>query len=336
MKFVWRQSLWIILLIMGYQLSGQAAFEMRGMTMVAPPRPISSMALHEIRHTNSNWVALVPYAFQRGESCQVQYNHNGRWWGENVQGVQESIQHAQAAGLKVMLKPQVYIRSKWTGDIDCGAEQNWKTWEESYKAYIMLFAKMAQENEVELFCLGTELKNPIAERPEFFRNLIRDIKQVYTGKLTYAANWDDYDRVPFWEELDYIGVNAYCPLTDSSTPDVKELDRKWKPYIRDMEKYANKKGRKILFTEYGYLSIDACAWKPWEVQYELDKHQVNEVAQANAFECLFRNLSGKTWWAGGFIWKWYPGEMGHEGHMPKDFTPQNKLAQQVIEKWYCR
>lgn len=313
-----------------------AHFEMRGITMVAPQKPIGIDPLHEIKHLNSNWVALVPYAFQRNEDCAVHYNEKGRWWGENIEGIVSSILLAKDAGLKVMLKPQIYIHGKWTGDIDCRTNTDWGKWEKEYTDYTLKFAKIAQENGVEMLCFGTELKNPIKERPAYFLNLIKQIRAVYKGQLTYAANWDDYEKVPFWKELDYIGINAYWPLSSTLTPGVPELNAKWKPFVRDMEKFTQKHGKKVVFTEFGYLSVDRSAWKSWEVQYKLEKQALNEQAQANAFESLFASLSEKKWWSGGFIWKWYPANMGHEGQMPKDFTPQGKIAQTVIEKWFCR
>lgn len=313
------------------------SFDVRGMTMVAPHQPIDIEPLHKIRHTNSNWVALVPYAFQRGEDCVVQYNSNGRWWGENIEGIRGSVDLAKRAGLKIMLKPQIYIHGKWTGDIECNSDSYWKSWEESYTKFIMQFASIAQEKEVELLCFGTELKNPIKERPAYFVQLIKDIRKIYKGQLTYAANWDDYDMVKFWKELDFIGINAYCPLSEKETPTVAELTTKWKPYMKNMEKFSKKFGKKILFTEYGYLPINGSTLKPWEVPHQLEKYDLNEMVQANAFEGLFSCLSTKSWWAGGFIWKWFPiSGNGRDGKPHKDFTPQDKMAQKVIERWYCR
>jgi hypothetical protein len=54
---------------------------------------------------------------------------------------------------------------------------------------------------MELFCFGTELGNAIAKRPQYWSQLIVKIRKIYTGKLTYAANWDDFDKVPFGRNL---------------------------------------------------------------------------------------------------------------------------------------
>ena len=51
-------------------------------------------------------------------------------------------------------------------------------------------------------------------------------------------------------------------------------------------------------------------------------------------EALFDTFWKKDWWAGGFLWKWYPDEKSHEGHYQRGYTPQGKLSEKCIEKWY--
>ena len=66
--------------------------------------------------------------------------------------------------------------------------------------------------------------------------MILKIKEVYKGKLTYAANWDEFKRVPFWKALDYIGVDAYFPLSDKKTPTVAEFEKGWKSHKKEIQK----------------------------------------------------------------------------------------------------
>jgi hypothetical protein len=71
-----------------------------------------------------------------------------------------------------------------------------------------------------LFCFGTELvwlQRPCTGHNSFI------IRKIYSGKLTYAANWDDFDKVP-WNQLDYIGIDA-LPLSEAITPTVAELNK---------------------------------------------------------------------------------------------------------------
>ncbi|HPN69996.1 MAG TPA: hypothetical protein PLZ32_10770 [Saprospiraceae bacterium] len=333
---MWQTIMATVLCILSCFDSNAQSFEFRGLTMVAPPRKIDIEPIHRMRQTNANWVALVPYAFQRMTESNIKYNLNGQWWGENVEGIKSSIELAHRGGMHVMVKPQIYVRGAWTGDIDYKTDAEWQTWEKDYSAYILAYANVAQEGGAELFCLGTELKTPIKRRPAYFQQLIKEVRKIYKGKITYAANWDDYQMPKFWQDLDYIGVNAYHPLTESPMPSKHELGKEWKSYMAKMARFSRKMDRKILFTEFGYLSVDGCAWKPWEMQDNLKVHNLNEDAQAVAFDALFECFARQSWWAGGFIWKWFPNKMGHEGNLAKDFSPQDKKAEAIVEQWYCR
>jgi len=46
-----------------------------------------------------------------------------------------------------------------------------------------------------------------------WRALIAEVRTVYAGPLSYAANFDEVGQVGFWDALDAIGVNAYYPLS---------------------------------------------------------------------------------------------------------------------------
>ena len=61
----------------------------------------------------------------------------------------------------------------------------------------------------------------------YFKQLIKDVRAVYAGKLTYAENWDCYADVPFWSDLDYIGMDAYFPIAEGSNPSEQELEEGW-------------------------------------------------------------------------------------------------------------
>jgi len=207
-------------------------------------------------------------------------------------------------------------------------------WESNYKAYLMNMVDIAIQEDVEMICIGTEINYSATKRESFWRDMIAEIRDRYDGQLTYSANWDSYMNVPFWDALDFIGISAYFPLTDASTPNFVELLSKWRPIVKKLEKYSSKQNKRILFTEFGYLSVDGCAYKAWELEKQVHQLSINEQAQANSIESLFLAFWSKDFWAGGFLWKWFPNMKGHEGYIDKDYTPQHKLAQQVLERWY--
>lgn len=312
-----------------------SVFKMRGLSFVAPPRPFAKAPMMDVKAVNSDWIAVIPYGFTKLNTASVHYEADGwKWWGERMVGVQTTIDSAHKAGLNVMLKPQVYVPGGWTGGLDFKTNEEWEQWEKSYENYLLPFVDLAEKTKVAVVCIGTEFKMGITKRESFWRGLIKKVRQKYRGKLVYAANWDEYEKVPFWDDLDYIGVNAYFPLVNKTTPSVSELQEAWKPIYESLEAFHKKYKKPIIFTEFGYLSVDGCTFNSWEIEKRVHETPLNEQAQANALDGLFATFWNAKWWVGGFLWKWFPEGQGHEGYFAKDYTPQGKKAEEVLKKWY--
>jgi len=313
--------------------------KMKGITLVAPPRPFNENPMTPMTEVGADWVAVIPYGFCSGEKTKVHFNTTRQWWGERPIGAKETIRLAKEQNMKVLLKPQIWMHDGWIGSLDFDSDENWKKWEDSYTDYILTFAKIADTMDVELFCIGTEVKVSVQKREAYWRGLIKEVRKVYKGKITYAANWDEYPDVPFWDDIDIIGVDTYFPLSDSKTPTVEELIKAWKPILKKLRRFYKKTGKPIAFTEYGYMSIDGCAYKNWEIENKRMQIPVNQQAQANAIDALFEVFWKEEWWAGGFLWKWYSDYKGDgQGRRAKfravDYTPQGKIAEDVLRKWF--
>lgn len=308
-----------------------AKFEYKGMSLVAPIKELENTGLDQLRAIHVNAISLIPYAFVDVDNAAIRYNNKRQWWGEKTEGIIASNQLAHNSKMTVMLKPHLWINHGfYTGNLNFKTDAEWVKWEADYDKYILDFAKLAQTEKIELFCFGTELGNAIAKRPQYWSDLIVKIRKIYSGKLTYAANWDDFDKVPFWNELDFIGIDAYFPLSNAVTPTVAELNKAWQEHILKMDKLQAKIKKKILFTEFGYRNSDQAAKEPWSE----NQHIKNNLAQANAFESLFQSLSQKSWFAGGFAWKWYADDYYKQKQNNIDYTPQEKPALEIIKKWY--
>lgn len=311
--------------------------KMGGVTFVAPRQPVDSAALGAMKRVNANWVALVPYAMLRDGEARLRYNHPRQMWGETHAGVAECARLAHQQGLKVMVKPQVWLhRGTYTGHFSLESETDWQTFEAGYRDYILGFAWVADSAGVELFCLGTEFDQFVEKRPLFWKTLIADVRKVFRGKLTYAANWNSYRAFPHWPDLDFVGVNAYFPLCPRDTPTAQTLDAHWKPWVREVEAFHRRHGKPVLFTEYGYRSLDGCAKEPWESSRDAP---ANPEAQRRSYEALYRQFWAKPWVAGGFLWKWYDRDQLAETdsrwfRRATDYTPQGKPAEATIRAWY--
>ena len=307
-----------------------SGFLIKGISLVAPPQLVNENALQPIVDIHSNYIAIMPYSFCTPGDPVIRHNYNGQWWGESDIGATACIEMAHKKNLAVMIKPHLWIKhGEYTGAFTLASEKDWKLWEDSYREYILHYANIADSMKAELLCIGTELGATIKARPQFWNLLIDSIKKTYHGKLTYAANWDDYKSFPFWEKLDYIGVDAYFPLAIEETPSINSIKKGWEIYKDELEKISIEYKRPILFTEYGYRNVDYNCSEPWK---ENDGNQ-NDEAQANAMDAFYQSFAGNKWFSGGFVWKWYADSLRHHNRKI-DFTPQNKPAAKVIENWY--
>ena len=309
-------------------------FGFKGLSVVAPKQDVGNQPYCDLRSIGANAVAVIPFGFSRQGQAKVQYDYaDWQWWGETKKGAERSIEYAHSEGLKVMLKPQIYIPGSWPGAVDF-VEEDWTKWEASYRTFILDFARIAQRQQVEVFCIGTELDLAAIKRSRFWLDLIKELRGVYKGQLTYAANWDKYDQIDFWADLDFIGIDAYFPLLDKKDARVRDLKKAWSNHVNGMELLVQKYNKPVLFTEYGYLSVDNCAFENWTLEAKRRSLAANEQAQDIAFEALYSTFAEKDWWAGGFVWKWYIDEGTRERRPETDYTPQAKKAFYTIKKWY--
>ena len=102
--------------------------------------------------------------------------------------------------------------------------------------------------------------------------LIAAVRAVYSGELTYAANFDQYRAVGFWPSLDLIGINAYFPLRahpiGASEPSAleSELEASWRRILGEIRAFRAEAGAgdvPVLFTELGYTSRVDSTIEPW-------------------------------------------------------------------------
>lgn len=310
--------------------------KMGGVSLVAPSSPVKGGWAKAVKESGAGWVILLPYAYSYQGKTEVFYDMKGQWWGERKEGVIATIRHATSQGLKVCLKPMVWIPGSWPGSFTMEDEEGWKAWEASYRNYILGLAKIGEAEGVSMMCIGTEFKISSAERPAFWRQLAKDVRAVFSGKVTYAANWDNFHKVTFWDAMDYIGVDAYFPLSDEELPTVKDLKRKWAAPGFRLQSFARRFKKKILFTEFGYRSVDQCAWKQWLLEKVPFHKQVNLQAQVNGYQAFFEYFWDKSWFAGAFLWQWYHNHYSAGGEKNSDYTIQRKPAADLVKTWFSK
>jgi hypothetical protein len=239
-----------------------------------------------------------------------------------------AINQAHALGMKVMLKPHVDVQTdQWRGDIIPSRQ-----WFKSYKDYMLCYARLAERYNVELFSIGTELTNiTLPKWQAHWEDLIDEIRQVFTGRLVYSANWDEYQTVGFWDRLDFVGIDAYFPLTEKKNPGKEELIAAWETHARQIDSCLkkNKLDKPVVFTEVGYSSADGTNTKPWAVFANLSAESIDQEEQALCLEAMLLACSNYPWFRGFYWWSYFP----QKRWSPLGYTIRGKEAEEIMTKW---
>ena len=341
------------LLIAGWFGSGAFAQE---------PFLLGGIQVNEDDH--DRWSAALHQAGMNTVQVTV-YAHQGPWHGPNLwfedeePSVLAEIRAARRGGLRVVLIPRVALdhnepdnRFLWHGLVYPRSEPELAEWFRRYTAFVVKWARIAAEEDVEVFGVGSEMNSlaatlPVADIPnlpayyldeeqqqdlralvrsqdhrfteevrlsmgagdvvsfgdlllkrnhaerawakiyvfagedtpieamnrrrrlltEHWRTLIATVREVYSGKLTFAANFDNYHEVAFWDRLDLIGINAYFPLRKSPSDPLREADLvdSWRGIFGKIDAFRAEHSlrQKVVFTELGYSRYEAVTVAPW-------------------------------------------------------------------------
>ena len=295
-------------------------------------------AIAELIKAQVEWVAVVPFMYQEreGSSELSSQRKDGKFTKRDSTFIQ-AINDLHKKGLYVHLKPHVWLGEGWRSNIRHKTDKQWDTWFQSYRNRMLHYATMAELTATELLCVGTELRTSIKEQPEAWEKLIKDIRRIYSGKLTYAANWyDEYEHITFWDKLDYIGIQAYFPLTKGRKPDLEMIKKGWIPHMETLSQFSQACQKPVLFTEVGYRSEASATMKPWEWSsaFEVLFKKKSDRTQFLAYEALFQELWHQDWFAGVYIWQWDTRSSKASATKNLDFSPRFKPAENVMAKWF--
>ena len=245
---------------------------------------------------------------------------------------------ARSAGLDVLFVPTIGVsRGVNRSDISMRTQADWRAWFRQYGEFVGHTADLAAEAGAAGMTIGMELRRTVGQDEEW-RAVADAVRQRFPGWLTYAANWDDYESVEWWSVVDYIGVQAYFELgvpAEGTNGESRQrfLRERWRPIRDRIEAVSRASGRPVLFTEIGYPSWNRGTERPWSWREE---GLADSDLQADAYTAAFQTFWSQPWFAGMYWWKWYASDRLDRRDWSRDYTPQNKPAQQVLEAWYNR
>ncbi len=267
--------------------------------------------LAQLKTNNFEWITVVPYIGQevhnkppiRASSALASDSSSFDW-------ITQYADLAAPYNFRLMVKPHIWLSSSqggtWRSDIAMESEAAWDVWFTYYTRYLLALATVAEDIGADMFCIGTELHSAVMAKPDRWRALIAQIRQVYSGNLTYAANWsDDLETIPFWDALDYIGIQAYFPVAEVKHPTLAEIETGWQTQAGRLERLAHQYNKPILFTEIGYRSTASAALTPWEWTSARDFFRpISHETQALAYTAFFNVVWEQPWFAGAHLWQW--------------------------------
>ena len=296
----------------------------------------SQLAMDGVVEINANAVAIVSrYQVAHQWASDV---YADDYYTESLANITQAIQDAQARGLQILLKPHLGgADGTWSGNL---TPNDADAFFESYKAHILDLARIAEANDVEVFSLGNEMGELYGpEYTDYWLDIITDVRDIYSGDVTIAAQYWQAGNIEFWDELDFIGINGYFPLSDAPVPTVEKLIAAWTTMDSGLAQWlgmsvvdytqslSEQYDLPVIFTEIGFRSIEGAASDPGD--YDL-VGEVSEEAQANMMEA-FMQVWGEQgdWFEGSFLWGWNVAQ-GQDN----DYSVQDRLAEEIVADAY--
>jgi hypothetical protein len=194
-----------------------APFAPRG--TFSDPRVMESLRLMKER-TGATHVILVPCGWQK-----TQMSEEINFFGEGTPSDKELcelISYAKLLGFNVILKPTVNCENGvWRAyinffDNEVPCEPKWSRWFASYEKFQLHYAELAEKTGCSMFITGCEMV--MAQRRELeWRCLIKKVKTVFSGPISYNTDKYQEDHVAWWDCVDVISSSGYYPFGSWNT-----------------------------------------------------------------------------------------------------------------------
>lgn len=313
--------------------------------------------IEDLRALGVDWIAIHPYG-RIGRDGTVSWRSGRGRFGERGGGararrdpgdlrdprqlrseapgwLRRPIEEAHRQGIKILVKPHLaYWGSgfSWRGEVEFDGRDEWERFFATYGDWITAMA--AFSHDADGFAVGTELDRTVGHE-ERWREIIDAVRSVYPGPLTYAANWSDYEDVPFWDALDAVGIQAYFPLVREGAgdggagdlggaPSAETLAAGWRGIMERMRGFSARTGKPIVFTELGYNLSAKAPYEPWD--YEVGGPDA-ETVQELCMTVALRAIEAEPAVVGAFLWKWFPGN-----RTPRNFAMSTAAMRRVIAR----
>ena len=239
----------------------------------------------------------------------------------------EMISYAKSLGLRIILKPLVNCKNgTWRAhinffDVDVPGEPQWKNWFRSYTEYQLHYAKIAEKMNCEMLIIGCEMVQ--AQRiEEHWRNLIKQVRGIYSGLISYNTDKYQEEYVSWWDAVDVISSSGYYPVKD------------WDNQLDRIEKTIEKYNKPFFFAESGCPSRIGSSNIPNDWAHKGD---ISLYEQADYYSVMFKKVSQRSWIQGFGLWDWQSHlYLKEQGIYNKGYAVYGKPACDVIMQFYSK
>ncbi|WP_395245304.1 glycoside hydrolase family 113 [Agromyces sp. MMS24-K17] len=236
-----------------------------------------------------------------------------------------AIRRAHALGLEVCLKPVVNVADgTWRAfigffDWDVPGEPSWTDWFAAYRRFILHAAAIAEAEGCAMLCIGCEMVRTDGQEAHW-RRLIAEVREVYSGPITYNCDKYQEDRVGWWDAVDVISSSGYYPIDE------------WDAQLDRIERVVEATGKPFFFMEAGCPSREGSPARPndWNLV-----GAPSGAAQAEYFEAMFAACRARPWVRGLMLWDW-PADLydAADAAGNDDYCPYGKPAAAIMTAAY--
>lgn len=277
--------------------------------------------MHE--RLNVNWTAITFAALQaHPQATVIPYQDEPTVTDEEIR---IAVLEAKQLGLKTVLKPVVNCADgTWRAhinffDIDVPCEPKWSDWFASYTAFIVHYAKLAQELEADMLCIGCEMVQT-DRREQQWRALIAEVRQYYSGLITYNCDKYQEGQVKWWDAVDVISSSGYYPIDqwDSELDRIQQIVKQHnKPFFFMEAGCPSREGSPLLPNDWGLLGAPS------------------EQSQQAYYEAMFAACDKRPWIGGFMLWDW-PAHLYAEEQASAndDYCMFGKAAERTVHDYY--
>lgn len=282
--------------------------------------------LRQLKSSGVQSVAIIPFFWQaHGADTELVSGS-----ALPISRIKQGISDLRELGLRVIVKPHVWVPERWAGSVMMTSPSDWEYWFENYRKALVEVARAANEEGAQALSVGTELRETTFQDNWF--EVIDAARGAFSGELTYVAhNSQEALRVPFWDKLDMVSASLYPELGRPNSP--ADWRKAMELQLDRCTRLAQRHAKPFCIGEIGLRSATDATAKPWESAEERAADADPQLQYNVLSEWL--KLAQRYQVAETLIWRWIS-DPGAGGVDDTDFTIQNKPAQRLFREMQSR